>query len=259
MPRRWPGSCERRRAFRAVVGQRVDGSDSRPTPTGDPVGAAARAYLLRLPDADDLIEPRRPARRRDACAPGSPSWSDGDAADRRSWRGAPSDDRVSGAAADHRGPSRAEVERLRQRLREQGTRLRELQDAGRQRTRRAAAAKLDRAHAPSGTRPGADAELLAAARRGGGRPGRRGRADSRSDCASRRATGGRASDRRLELLLGALEGAAAGLRREWDLIGGGPDPADVVAARLPAQPVRRGADRRPVPAARLDRRCPAPT
>jgi hypothetical protein len=37
----------------------------------------------------------------------------------------------------------------------------------------------------------------------------------------------------LELLLGALEGAASGLRREWDLIGGGPAPADVVAARLP--------------------------
>ena len=44
-----------------------------------------------------------------------------------------------------------------------------------------------------------------------------------------------ASDRRLELLLSALEGAASGLRREWDLIGGGAAPADVVAARLPPQ------------------------
>ncbi len=43
-----------------------------------------------------------------------------------------------------------------------------------------------------------------------------------------------ASDRRLDLLLGTLEGAASGLRREWNLIGGGPAPADVVAARLPA-------------------------
>ena len=34
-----------------------------------------------------------------------------------------------------------------------------------------------------------------------------------------------------------LEGAASGLRREWDLVGGGPSPADVVAARLPAPTV----------------------
>ena len=46
----------------------------------------------------------------------------------------------------------------------------------------------------------------------------------------RRAT----SDRRLELLLSALEGAASGLRREWELVGGGPAPADVVAAGLPS-------------------------
>jgi predicted RNA-binding protein with PIN domain len=53
----------------------------------------------------------------------------------------------------------------------------------------------------------------------------------------RRAT----SDRRLELLLSALEGAASGLRREWDLVGGGPAPADVVAAGMPqtaAEPER---------------------
>ena len=35
--------------------------------------------------------------------------------------------------------------------------------------------------------------------------------------------------------MSALEGAASGLRREWDLIGGGAAPADVVAARLPPQ------------------------
>lgn len=41
------------------------------------------------------------------------------------------------------------------------------------------------------------------------------------------------ADRRLDLLLTTVEGAVAGLRREWDLAGGGSDPADVVAGRLP--------------------------
>jgi predicted RNA-binding protein with PIN domain len=43
-----------------------------------------------------------------------------------------------------------------------------------------------------------------------------------------------ADDRRLDLLLGALESAAFGLRREWNLIGGGPAPADRIAAGLRA-------------------------
>ncbi|MET3806505.1 ElaB/YqjD/DUF883 family membrane-anchored ribosome-binding protein [Nakamurella sp. UYEF19] len=41
------------------------------------------------------------------------------------------------------------------------------------------------------------------------------------------------ADRRLDLLLSTVEGAVSGLRREWDLAGGGSDPADVVAGRLP--------------------------
>jgi len=41
------------------------------------------------------------------------------------------------------------------------------------------------------------------------------------------------ADRRLDLLLATVEGAASGLRREWELAGGGFDPADVVANRLP--------------------------
>jgi hypothetical protein len=41
-----------------------------------------------------------------------------------------------------------------------------------------------------------------------------------------------ADDRRLDLLLQVLESAALGLRREWDLIGGGPAPAEVVASGM---------------------------
>ncbi len=41
------------------------------------------------------------------------------------------------------------------------------------------------------------------------------------------------ADRRLDLLLSTVEGAVSGLRREWELSGGGLDPADVVAGRLP--------------------------
>ena len=41
-----------------------------------------------------------------------------------------------------------------------------------------------------------------------------------------------AAERRLDLLLQTVEGAAAGLRREWQLTGGGPDPAQRVADTL---------------------------
>jgi hypothetical protein len=44
------------------------------------------------------------------------------------------------------------------------------------------------------------------------------------------------ADRRLELLLTTAEGALSGLRREWDLVGGGAEPADVVAAKLAVPP-----------------------
>jgi hypothetical protein len=56
-----------------------------------------------------------------------------------------------------------------------------------------------------------------------------------------------ADDRRLELLLGVLESAASGLRREWDLIGGGPSPADTVTSQGPVS----SADHRTADPARL--------
>ena len=123
----------------------------------------------------------------------------------------------------------ADTERLRQRLRDQGTRLRELQqevDAGATVAAERITeltAELERARAETATwRQRAETEAA--------------RADAAQEQVSRMreaSTDRRAaSDRRIELLLGALEGAATGLRREWDLLGGGDDPADVVAARL---------------------------
>jgi predicted RNA-binding protein with PIN domain/FtsZ-binding cell division protein ZapB len=125
----------------------------------------------------------------------------------------------------------AEAERLRKRLREQGTRLRELQDrlaaerADAAAQREASAAELDRIRAAARTwQQRAEAAT--------------GRADAASENIRRlRETSDdrrAADDRRLDLLLGALESAAFGLRREWNLIGGGPAPADRIAAGLPA-------------------------
>ena len=125
-----------------------------------------------------------------------------------------------------------EADRLRLRLREQGIRIRELQqqlqsDSGgrpppgwRRHARTGPCARRGRGVATAG---------------GGRRPARADTAarSRSSDCASRPATGGRRRIAASSCCCGALEGAASGLRREWDLIGGGPDPADVVAAALP--------------------------
>jgi YacP-like NYN domain len=125
-----------------------------------------------------------------------------------------------------------DAERFRLRLREQGNRIRELQqrlDTGTARTAELVAgaeAERDRARAEAEAwRQRAEA---ASARADTATEGLQ---RMRASVVDSRA----ASDRRLELLLGTLEGAASGLRREWDLIGGGPAPADVVAARLPRQ------------------------
>jgi hypothetical protein len=53
---------------------------------------------------------------------------------------------------------------------------------------------------------------------------------ARSEAGQQRAD----ADRRIALLLEAMEQAAAGLRREWHLVAGGANPADVVARSLPA-------------------------
>ena len=215
--------------FRALVAEHaakvvVDGHS-----TADRPAAAARAVLLGSPDADDLLTTVAAAQ---------------DQADARARVGelerelriltarlARAQEQLDAHASTPPIDPGAEAERLRKRLREQGTRLRELQDrlaaerADAAAQREASAAELDRIRAEARTwqqRAEAAADRADAASQNVRR--------LRETSGDRRA----ADDRRLDLLLGALESAASGLRREWNLIGGGPAPADTVAAGLPA-------------------------
>jgi predicted RNA-binding protein with PIN domain len=202
----------------------------------DPIDAAARGFLLHSPDVaallaaagevDEIISSRAKiadlerqlrvlAGRLERAAAGSARGSSG---------GRRPDPDAGGSA------SSAEADRLRLRLRAQGTQVRELREQLAAQERQAAdqlaaaAAELDRSRADADSwRLKAEAAEARAETAAAGVQRIRGAKDDR------RAT----SDRRLELLLSALEGAAFGLRREWDLVGGGPAPADVIAAGLP--------------------------
>ena len=137
------------------------------------------------------------------------------------------DEAVRGGGSERESP---EIARLRQRLRDQGTRLRELQDqlTTAETTARSeqTAVRLELASAR------ADLEVAT---------GRVQQAEDRAEQArqtlARLREAGRertASDgRRVELLLATAEGAVRGLRREWGITSGGADPADLVAAGLP--------------------------
>ncbi len=209
--------------FRALTGQVAERA---PIPARDAVGAAARAVLLRLPDSAELVA---------AAVAG---------AEEGQFRARISDleqtvtrltDQLARVVAEMAEqdttsePHRQDADRLRQRLRDQGTRLRALQD-------RSAADARAAAQQVSELRAERDAATASAAgwQRTAEAAVARAEAAAQKIQQLRRSAGAdRArSDRRLELLLGTLEGAAAGLRREWDLIGGGQDPADEVAAGL---------------------------
>jgi predicted RNA-binding protein with PIN domain len=212
--------------FRAMVAEHAArlGTDV----SVDPSAAAARAVLLRAPDADDLLAQAAAAQ---------------DQADARTRVGelerevrsltarlARAEQQLAAQVAAPPVEPGAEADRLRKRLRDQGTRLRELQDrlaaerADATAQQQVLAAQLDRTRAEAQAwRQRAEA---AADRADAASAGMRRLRETTDD---RRA----ADDRRLDLLLGVLESAAAGLRREWNLIGGGPAPADMVAAQLP--------------------------
>ena len=230
--------------FRALVAERASTASPDPAdddaPSRDVIGEAARAYLLRLPqEAELLSQVAASAGDSEARARVSVLESQVRALTTRL-------ERASAQLAARPSPGEPErdlgdVDRLRLRLREQGSRTRELQqELGSVRDSAAAAVE------------GAAAERDRAVAEAESWRQRAEAASARADAAgkvverARRSAGERraASDRRLELLLGALEGAASGLRREWDLQGGGPAPADVVAADLPQLPhgVERTAD-----------------
>lgn len=226
-------------AFRAMVAEHAAGVAE--TVLADPSAAAARAYLLRLPEEDELmraaagsadseqtrsrvLELERDLRRQTAKLHRVTAELDAQRAD---WKS-----RVEPAA---------DSERLRLRLREQGSRLRELQ----QRLEASAAMTEERLSVVTAELDNARAEVALWRQRAEAATAR---ADSaaanllrlRESVDDRRA----AADRRLELLLETLEGAATGLRREWSLGHGGPSPADLVAAGIsrPAAGAERTAD-----------------
>ncbi len=241
-------ALERDAGFRALVaqylpdGSRLDagsppGADRRsPSAHSDPVAEAARVFLLHLPDTGAL-----------AAAAGADELASlrarvaelTDSVDRLTARLAQSSQRParpasSGAdpeAADSvRGDARAEAERLRRRLREQGSRVK----AAEQSAAAAAAearARCEEAEARAAREQATAENWRARAEREAQRAER---ANQALDRLRDRAGQQRAdTDRRLELLLDALQQAAEGLRREWRLTSGGADPAEVVARGLP--------------------------
>lgn len=228
--------------FRALVAERAarrPADDRDPT---DPAIAAARAVLLRTPDAAELVARAAAAQvQTDARARVTELEHELRLVAARLAR---AEQDLAARAAAPPVQTNAEADRLKRRLREQGSRLRELQDrltaerAGAQAAQQALSAELDllRGQAQQWRH---QAEAAA------------GRADAAAESVRklREKTDDRraADDRRLDLLLQVVEAAAAGLRREWDLIGGGPAPADVASTAM-AEPVT---DRRTNDPARL--------
>ncbi len=218
--------------FRAAVAERArlaDPADPMETDDAvtDPARAAAAAHLLRLPTEEALMSAVRDA---------SPDGSGSDSAKfehevrqlkrRLSQVMAERDESRSLAA-----PTGEENEKLRRRLREQGTRLRQAEEAAQDAVRRTAA-EIDSLGQEIRRLSG---EVASAAERARLATERADRAQEtlgrlREQTGLHKAT----ADRRLDLLLSTVEGAVSGLRREWDLTGGGVDPADVVAGRMPA-------------------------
>ena len=215
--------------------------------------AAVLEWAARRPAPLDRDEPGRPEAAADAAALAvlhrRPEWPElVDRVGRRAAEAATSaevqhlrtqvqrlTERVRVMAAEQQSGSsaeadRGEAERLRIRLREQGVRVRAAeqvaaeaahrreQDVAEWSARIAAAeraAQTERERASTAQEQADRAQLALAG--------------LRESVARSRTT----SDRRLGLLLTTVEGAAAGLRREWALQGGGLDPADALVAGWP--------------------------
>jgi len=229
--------------FRALVASRLPpafGSDP-----ADPVLACARAFLTRRPHSQQVLAA---AQRADALAGLQARIAEltatvevltarlaAAAAAESPARG---DDAPTAGAADRH---QVEIDKLRARLREQGTHLREARDrADRSAVEAGAAvasarAELEREHAQAVSwQLRAEQEAH--------------RAELAQQALARqqdRATQARLdSDRRIGLLLDTVIDAAAGLKREWRLATGGSDPADVVVREFgtPGTRQRRPAD-----------------
>lgn len=205
---------------------------------GDPVARAARAYLT---GTDDLAEAAAEVAARDELATLRAQVAEMTATVETLTvalaRAAEADTAGAGRravaftsdSADPEGPAAkalAEAAKLRARLREQGTRLRAVTDD-------AAAHVADAEGARDAAMVDADRERAAAAKWRARAEAAEERArvaqlatEERQDRAVREQG---AADRRVELLLDAVNEAARGLRREWRVRAGGADPADLVA------------------------------
>lgn len=232
-------------AFRAAVAAALAAGAADPGHDG-PIAVAARAFLLGLPEAPELIEAASEVselaalRARTAeLARTVEELSAELSVLRRGGSGS-----NGPAATPTIGPPTTdgeEADRLRARLRERGQRVREAElavSAAHQQTAKVAeqlaAAELvinrERATAAQWKQKAEQADQRVE------------QARAALDRMREQASGERAAaDRRIELLLDTLQGAAAGLRAQWKVAGGGSDPADLVAARLGFSP--RSAER----------------
>ncbi|SDP23591.1 YacP-like NYN domain-containing protein [Nakamurella panacisegetis] len=221
------GAIDSDAGFRAAVAERARSSRSSADERQDPAEAAAAAFLLRLPDEERLL----------AGIPREPEVADETVELRRTVRRLRRELERTAAERDQakaqilaRPEGSEEADKLRRRLREQGTRLRQAELAATETT--------ERVESELGSLRAENIRLAAEVRNWQDRARS---ATERADRAQetlgrlREQTGQHkaTADRRLDLLLSTVEGAVSGLRREWDLIGGGSDPADLVAGRLP--------------------------
>ena len=215
--------------FRAAVTERVrsTGAAGVDGDGRDPVRAAAMAHLLRLPTEAELMA---------AVHEEAPDLPGNEAELRRAVRylegalGQAQAELALRSGADPAKDTSAAVEKLQRRLREQGTRLRKAEEAAGDAERRAEEQLADLRAAVGRLTD----EVTVWQQRARAAEERADRAQHtlgrvREQTGRHRAT----ADRRLELLLLTAEGAVSGLRREWNLAGGGVDPADVVAGKLP--------------------------
>lgn len=211
--------------------------------TSDPVRACARAYLTRLPHSEDVLAA---ARRVDVVAGLRAEVSDLGATvevltARLAEAIAPTRRAGQAEAAPHPEQGHAEVDKLRGRLRQQGTLLREAREVAERsaanakavRTEAQADVERERAHAASWRQKAEQeahrAELVQHALE-----------RQRNEATQTRLD----ADRRMGLLLDTVIDAAVGLKREWRLATGGADPVDVVVRDFatPTPVPRRPAD-----------------
>ncbi len=220
--------------FRAAVAERArsvgpavaDGDD----PAVDRAGVAAVAHLLRLPTEPELMA-AVPDGRQEEPGTGAAELKRAVHQLQRDLRRMTAERDEARSHAAPPGSAADEVEKLRRRLREQGTRLRQAEEAA----RTSAAYAQDELGSLRAEVQRLTVEVTNLQERARLAAERADRAQEtlgrlREQTGMHKAT----ADRRLDLLLSTVEGAVSGLRREWDLAGGGIDPADVVAGRLPA-------------------------